>query len=156
MSSGVRRRCCFGSDFLGNHVSYVTWYRLREETISSKAKMHDLKTCKMRENEAQRAPPPSRMFVSKSKREGLHEQFKPLIEERTVLWITHFVASYAWSYFALCEKYVVLVIFVVCVVHFFFHLLVVEQSTVSTMSYTPFSSMKHRVFFESTPRKFWD
>jgi len=98
-------------------VSYITWYRFEKRPISSKAKMHDLKTCKMRENEAKRPPSPSRMFVSESEREGLHEQFQPLIEERTVLWITYFVTSYARSYLALCQKQVVLVIFAVCGVH---------------------------------------
>jgi hypothetical protein len=98
-------------------VSYITWYRFEKRPISSKAKMHDLKTCKMRENEAKRPPSPSRMFVSESEREGLHEQFQPLIEERTVLWITYLVTSYARSYLALCQKQVVLVIFAVCGVH---------------------------------------
>jgi hypothetical protein len=129
--------CCFGSDFLGNHTLMSPGFVFVKRPISSKAKMHDLKTCKMRENEAGRPPSPSRMFVSKSNAMVLHEKFQPLIEERTVLWITYFVASYARSYLSLCQKQVVFVIFAVCGVHLSLTFFDVQQQTVSTMVLCP-------------------
>lgn len=100
----IEHCCSFGSDLLKNHVSYVSWGNLNKRLISLEqskdARFRNLRECaKMKPKAFQ---PLGRMFASKSEARVLHEQFQPLIEKRTVLWITYFVASYTRSYLALC------------------------------------------------------